>query len=252
MTHNDLTRILEAMPVYRTLLQIIFAMSAVVGFVLFLYGNAVLMKVGVVNPAVARWLEAFRLGWLALGAGAFGLLFLPRLKGKFSHLFPLGALLAGVAGVAVGPWWFPAQFAPAPPAPPVVSTNSAGLDPQDWVLGVAIDGQAKAYPWAMIQRQYVVNDRLGDTPVVIMYCISCNSSLAYRAKVQGRRLNFGVVGVYAHETILHDEATGSWWREDGSVVAGPLKGSQLEQLPAALLPWADWQAMYPDTQLAME
>jgi len=84
-----------------------------------------------------------------------------------------------------------------------------------------------------------------------VYCISCNSGLAYRAQHEKQPLRFGTVGVYRYETLIHDDLTHSWWKEDGSSIAGKLKGDRLEQLPAALLSWADWQVMYPETQVAL-
>ena len=43
------------------------------------------------------------------------------------------------------------------------------LGEDDQVLGVVKDGVAKAYPLRILVWHEVVNDRLGDTPVVATY-----------------------------------------------------------------------------------
>lgn len=48
-----------------------------------------------------------------------------------------------------------------------------------------------------------------------------------------------------------DHATGSVWSQVwGQAIAGPLKGTTLDLIPASIVPWGTWQAEHPDT-LAM-
>lgn len=234
----------------RFFLQTLLSLSALVGLLLFLYGNAVLLKVGVLNAPLANLIEALRWGWLALALSAGTLAVALRPPGGMAWAVPLAALLAVIGVLGWGSQWFPARYTDAPTPPALVPSQT--LAESDWVLGVSLNGLARAYPWDLIRKDYVVNDTLGGVSLVVMYCISCNSSLAYRAEHEGKSLSFGVLGVYHQETLLHDSASGSWWRENGAAIAGPLSGIQLEQLPAALMAWADWRALYPDTQLALK
>ncbi len=47
--------------------------------------------------------------------------------------------------------------------PQFVSGDSANIADDSWVLGVVIDGQARAYSLNLLNSHEVVNDRIGDT-----------------------------------------------------------------------------------------
>lgn len=47
--------------------------------------------------------------------------------------------------------------------PQFVGAREADLPDDAWVLGVAIDGEAKAYSLNLLNRHEVVNDRTGET-----------------------------------------------------------------------------------------
>jgi hypothetical protein len=231
--------------------QLLLGLVTLASWVLFIFGNAILLKAGVLSPEVAGWIEPSRWLWLGLGVLLFGLMFFRAPKGNLTLIIPTIIFVIAVGVGTVGQMWIPAQFSAAPQTPIVVEQSQVNFHPDDWVLGVTVDGVSKAYPWSLIKQQFVINDEVNGYPVVVMYCISCNSSLAFHSVYEGQTLSFGVVGEYHYETILHDEQTGNWWREDGSVIAGDMMGVELEMLPAALMSWRDWLELYPDTELAM-
>ena len=47
-------------------------------------------------------------------------------------------------------------------SPRFVSAEKAKLPPKAWVLGVFIDGQARAYSLNLLNHHEIVNDRVGD------------------------------------------------------------------------------------------
>ncbi len=47
--------------------------------------------------------------------------------------------------------------------PRFVSAAKAGIPPDAWVLGVVIEGQARAYSLNLLNQHEVVNDRVGGT-----------------------------------------------------------------------------------------
>ena len=58
-------------------------------------------------------------------------------------------------------------------------------------------------------------------------------------------------GLFMNAMTWFDHTTGSVWSQVwGQSIAGPLKGTTLELIPAAIVPWAAWKAEHPNT-LAM-
>jgi carotenoid cleavage dioxygenase-like enzyme len=53
--------------------------------------------------------------------------------------------------------------------PEFVTAAEAEISDDAWVLGVAINGEAKAYSLNLLNRHEVVNDRFGDLPVAAVW-----------------------------------------------------------------------------------
>ena len=53
--------------------------------------------------------------------------------------------------------------------PQFVTASEAEIADEAWVLGVEIDGQAKAYSLNLLNRHEVVNDRFGELPVAAVW-----------------------------------------------------------------------------------
>ncbi len=54
-------------------------------------------------------------------------------------------------------------------APTFVPADEAEIDPDTWVLGVVIDGQARAYSLNLLNAHEVVNDRVGDHAIAAVW-----------------------------------------------------------------------------------
>ena len=51
--------------------------------------------------------------------------------------------------------------------------NSNFMSDSDTVIGLEINGEAKAYPIFILVWHEIVNDKVGDTPVSVTYCPLC-------------------------------------------------------------------------------
>ncbi|MFZ0789299.1 MAG: DUF3179 domain-containing protein, partial [Chromatiaceae bacterium] len=133
------------------------------------------------------------------------------------------------------------RFLPADEAPEVRTG--------DRVLGLRLDGQARAYPIAILNWHEIVNDRFGDLPVAVTYCPLCGTGMAFRAEAGGKPLQFGVSGLlYNSDVLLYDRQSESLWSQiDRRAISGPHKGERLEALPLEHTTWGDWQQRHPDT-----
>jgi len=167
----------------------------------------------------------------------------------------LAPLVSGRAGAGEDP---PAGFKrhlprgqiPALDDPQFVTAAEADTLPDDWVLGVLIDGEARAYELNLLTRHEVINDRFGDEPVAVVWCPLANSAAVFDRRVAGRELSFEPSGVLMHGSIvLQDRQTDSFWPllHEQSLY-GPLEGTSLVRLPGATKArFRDWVREHPDT-----
>lgn len=126
--------------------------------------------------------------------------------------------------------------------------ESNRVDSNKLVLGVALDGQAKAYPIQLIGYHHQVRDTVGRTPVMVSYCTVCRSGRVFAPTVDGRPETFRLVGMDHFNAMLEDASTGSWWRQaTGEAVAGPMKGKNLPELPATQTTLRQWLVLYPNS-----
>ncbi|HHJ14065.1 MAG TPA: DUF3179 domain-containing protein [Gammaproteobacteria bacterium] len=123
------------------------------------------------------------------------------------------------------------------------------LRDEDRVLGIDRNGLQKAYPVRVLNYHEIVNDRFGDTAVVVSYCPLCGTGMAFLAARGNENLNFGVSGLlYNSDVLLYDRQTESLWSQLlGRAVTGPLKGQRLQQIPMEHTSWADWRRRHPRT-----
>lgn len=145
----------------------------------------------------------------------------------------------------------PKDGIPAIDRPRFVAAADAGLAPGDRVLGLDLNGIARAYPIRILNWHEVVNDRFGEVAVAITYCPLCGTGMAFDARMGGQALSFGVSGLlYNSDVLLYDRATHSLWSQlKQRAVSGKFKGAELTALPLAHTTWADWRARYPHTQV---
>lgn len=151
--------------------------------------------------------------------------------------------------VAGGP---PRDGIPALTDPDVVSADAASyLRPEDEVIGVAIGGQARAYPIRILNWHEIVNDRLGGRAIAVTYCPLCGSGMVFDAERSGERLEFGVSGLlYNSDVLMYDRRTESLWsRLRMEAVTGPRAGERLAWLPAERTSWQAWRRRYPMTDV---
>jgi hypothetical protein len=143
----------------------------------------------------------------------------------------------------------PRDGIPAIDKPVFLRAKRAKLATSDEVLGIVVEGVAKAYPIAILNWHEIVNDRLGDEGVVISFCPLCGTGVAFSADVKGEMLSFGVSGLlYNSDVLLYDRKTDSLWSQLlNKAISGPLKGETLQMLPLMHTTWGEWRKQQPNT-----
>ncbi|HET9826343.1 MAG TPA: DUF3179 domain-containing (seleno)protein [Chitinophagaceae bacterium] len=125
---------------------------------------------------------------------------------------------------------------------------SESTDKSKLVIGVVINGEAKAYPIQLIGYHHQVVDTIGNEPVIITYCTVCRTGRVYSSRVNGREEVFRLVGMDHFNAVFEDQTTKSWWQQaSGRAIAGPLKGSVLKEIPSSQLPIESWIREYPNS-----
>lgn len=143
----------------------------------------------------------------------------------------------------------PRDGIPSIDAPRFVSAGEAAatLDEAEPVIGVAIDGDARAYPLRILIWHEIVNDTVGGVPLVVTYCPLCNSAVVFRRRVADRLLDFGTTGKLRNsDLVMYDRQTESWWQQfTGEAIVGEMTGVQLKSVPARLEAFALFRERHP-------
>ena len=114
------------------------------------------------------------------------------------------------------------------------------------IIGVVINGEAKAYPVQLIGYHHQVRDTIGNTPVMVTYCTVCRTGRVFSPVINGSNETFRLVGMDHFNAMFEDKSTKSWWRQaTGIAIAGPLKGAALHELPSTQSTLAVWLRQYP-------
>jgi hypothetical protein len=129
------------------------------------------------------------------------------------------------------------------------------LVPDDRVIGVVLDGKARAYPLPIMNWHEVVNDSLGGTPIVVTYHPLCDSIAVFERTMEGEVLEFGVSGLlYNSSQLIFDRqtdpgASSLWSQLQARAVCGPAaeSGLELKRVVANLTRWSVWLERYPET-----
>lgn len=126
------------------------------------------------------------------------------------------------------------------------------LRPEDRVLGVVINGEARAYPHNILWHHEIINDEVAGERISITFCPLTGSGLAFRPTLGTRQLDLGVSGLlFANNLVMYDRTTGEVYGPQLKVegVCETFTGTSLDLLPIQEMSWERWQALHPDTRV---
>ena len=116
------------------------------------------------------------------------------------------------------------------------------------VIGVELDGFARAYPIQLIGYHHQVRDTINNKPIMVTYCTVCRTGRVYSPIVNGKVETFRLVGMDHFNAMFEDATTKSWWRQsNGLCIAGPLRGYQLEEIKSTQLTLSAWERAHNNT-----
>jgi hypothetical protein len=157
------------------------------------------------------------------------------------HTIDYNELLSG------GP---PRDGIPSIDQPTFVSYAEAGewLADNEPVIALELNGDAHAYPLQILMWHEIVNDTVGDVPVIATFCPLCNSALVFDRRVNGDTFEFGTSGLLRNsDLVMYDRTTETLWQQfTGEAIIGDLTGTQLTFLPSQIVSFANFQQAFPN------
>jgi hypothetical protein len=144
----------------------------------------------------------------------------------------------------------PTAFAPEPGGHLVVTPRELNklLKPEDPVLGLYLNGEARCYPLEILKRPHLIHDSVGGVPVVPTYCELSHAAIAFRDEWRGERLELNVAASPNGNVVFYEKhSDGMIQQMDGAIGAGPNGGAVLQTFPLAMTTWQAWRALHPET-----
>jgi hypothetical protein len=169
---------------------------------------------------------------------------------------------------------FPPLMTPAQVDSMARHRRSKYLVSHDRVLGVVINGAARAYPLRVLNWHEIVNDTLAGRPIAVTYSPLCDAGAVFDRRRSPPEFNpeisskasseapgprdpylFGHSGLlYNSDLLLYDRgddrtAPSLWSQLQARAVSGPAAeaGARLAVLSAAVVQWSFWKDLHPET-----
>jgi hypothetical protein len=122
--------------------------------------------------------------------------------------------------------------------------DSASWEAKSWVIGLKSESAVKAYDWNDLVKQGLIQDTVGNTPVLLMLGADSTTFHAWNRNLGARILQFSRV---SGQSYIKDTATGSTWNFFGKCIAGPLTNQQLAPVQYYQEFWHSWSNFHPGT-----
>lgn len=140
-------------------------------------------------------------------------------------------------------------------SPKMVKASEADfMDDTNYILGVTIGGESRAYPTRFIWWHHVINDKMTDsrtgkeTEFAVTYCSVCNTGIRYNLRLNDKPILLDFYGLYNGVVTLCERETASVLLQvSGEFVTGDLLGGKLQPAPLLDTTWGEWKRLHPDT-----
>ena len=116
------------------------------------------------------------------------------------------------------------------------------------VIGVQVqtksgDTQFRAYPLTHFTETAVINDTLGEVPLLIFHDKTSFATAVFKRNADARTFTL-------QEGYFVEDNTGTRWNlVTGAAISGKDEGTRLERLPAINIYWFAWARYYPETSI---
>lgn len=154
--------------------------------------------------------------------------------GKFFSLHPFGKVMVAEE-VSKNSYDTLGRFETGRSKSDLTRTDPISWNEKSWVVGIVVNGKSKAYDWNQLKRLKVINDKVGETPIVIALAADEQSF-----SVLKRGTN--------DEFILRNDSLVST-QELYDFAGRTLRGNNLQKIKAYQEFWHSWKQFHPDTEV---
>jgi hypothetical protein len=116
-------------------------------------------------------------------------------------------------------------------------TDSLSWQDKSWVIGIELNGASKAYDWIEVKSKRIVNDKIGNTPVVIAISDDNQSFTAFERPADAAEF------LIRNDSLFSDNVTYNFSGKDFTGTAQPLK-----RVKAYQEFWHSWRTFHPETE----
>ncbi len=175
----------------------------------------------------------------------------PVRAGIFDQFEDIGRLTSHMTGISRAPDAIPAMTNPVF----VAADEVTYVNEDELVLGVFMNGEARAYPENLGWWHEVINDRIGDQSISVTLCPLTGTGLVFDTTAEdGSQFELGVSGFLINSNLVMYDRRNNRTLYPQMLYIGlnhEYKNERLELLPVVETTWSMWKKMYPDTRAAL-
>ncbi|NJO19997.1 MAG: DUF3179 domain-containing protein [Spirulinaceae cyanobacterium RM2_2_10] len=141
----------------------------------------------------------------------------------------------------------PKDGIPSIDAPQFDTAVTTPFADDELVIGIVVNGEAKAYPLGILNWHEIVNDTVGGVNLAVTYCPLCDTVIAF----ERGDTTFGVSGKLYHSClVMYDRRDDTLYSQPwGLGVVGAEVNESLARQPAVKTTLSRWLAQHPDSQI---
>jgi hypothetical protein len=124
-----------------------------------------------------------------------------------------------------------------------VNNKDSRLESKQIIFGAKNESGTKAFALEDVQKTKLINDKVGDLPVLVLWDQTLKTVKAFERQIDGKEITFSLSG----ETIVDE--SGSKWNSSGRSTAGSNNGFKLKVIPLENTFWFSWASSHPKTEV---
>jgi hypothetical protein len=117
---------------------------------------------------------------------------------------------------------------------------------KEFVIGVNNGEDAVAYPFGVLNSEPVVNDQIGDLPVLVVFDVEAAAGIVYNRTIANQLLTFRQG---ERETLVDNETGTIWNANSGEAISGDFIGQTLTRVKSTHVFWFGWNDWFPQSRI---